>query len=192
MWQKKNNSVLGVELTRDIVIGATHTNVITISAPHRHDLSNESCVNEEVKIFNNKLHRKLERFRKVKLIEVPNERELYTEYGQHLNLRGKETIANAIAISIDKVLENNSQRHTELIPVTNKMDNQEYMESTHEKSSSDVTVAIDESDCQKNKNPVDKDVIQDTTSRVCSETNRSSNRTKKFPTSRYSDFLWEV
>jgi len=188
----KNNSVLGVELTRDIVIGASHTNVITISAPHRHDLSNELCVNEEVKIFNNKLHGRLERFRKVKLIEVPNERELYTEHGQHLNWRGKETIANAIAISIDKVLENNSQRHTELIPVTNKMDNQEHIESTHEKSSSDFTVALDESDYQKNKNPVDKDVVQDTTSRVCNETNRSSNRTKKFPTSRYSDFLWEV
>jgi len=51
----KNNSVLVVELTRDIVIGASLTHVITINAPHRHDLSNESCVNEEVKIFNNKL-----------------------------------------------------------------------------------------------------------------------------------------
>jgi len=142
------------------------------------------------KIFNNKLQRRLERFRKVKLID--SERELYTEHGKHLNWRGKETIANAIALSIDKVLKNNSQRYTELIPVTNKMDNQEHIESTHEKSSSEFTVALDESDCQKNKNLVEKDVIQDVTSKVCNETNRSSNRIKKFPTSRYSDFLWEV
>jgi len=81
----------------------------------------------------------------VKLIEVPSERELYTEHGQHLNWRGKETTANAIAMSIDKALENKGHRHTELNPITNNMENQEYIESTHEKSSSDVTVALDES-----------------------------------------------
>jgi hypothetical protein len=60
----KNISVLGVEHVRDIVISASHTNVIQLSAPHRHDLSNESCVNNEVKVFNNKLRRRLERFKK--------------------------------------------------------------------------------------------------------------------------------
>jgi hypothetical protein len=60
-----------------------------------------------VKVFNNKLRRRLERFKNVQLIEVPSERELYTKHGQHLNWRGKETMTNEIALSIEKVLKRN-------------------------------------------------------------------------------------
>ena len=59
----------------DIVINAAHTNVIQLSVPHRHDLINESCVNKEVRIFNN-LRNRLRRFNNVKMIEVPM-REIY-------------------------------------------------------------------------------------------------------------------
>ena len=174
----KNISVLGVEHIRDIVVSASHTNVIQLSAFHRHDLSNESCVNNEVKVFNNKLRRRLERFKNVQLMEVPSERELYTKHGQHLNWRGKETMANEIALSIEKVLkrkvdpinmewqENNeidSQRHTEHILVKNGIDNQEHIEPTHEKSLSDYTIILDKSDCLKNKNSADMDILQDKT-----------------------------
>ena len=204
----KNISVLGVEHIRDIVVSASHTNVIQLSAFHRHDLSNESCVNNEVKVFNNKLRRRLGRFKNVQLIEVPSERELYTKHGQHLNWRGKETMANEIALSIEKVLkrkvdpinmewqENNeidSQRHIEPIPVKYGIDNLEHIEPTHEKSLSDDTIILDKSDCLKNKNSADMDILQDKTSSTDgSEINRSSNHTKKFPASRYSDFLWEI
>ena len=77
----KNNSMLGVEHIRDIVISATHTNVIQLSAPHRHDLSSDSCVNRKVEVFNHKLRRRLERFKNVQIIEATNERELYTKHG---------------------------------------------------------------------------------------------------------------
>jgi hypothetical protein len=74
---------------------------------------------------------------------------LYTKHGQHLNWRGKETMANEIVLSIEKVLkrkvdpinmewqENNetdSQRHIEPIPVKCGIVNQEHIEPTHEKS----------------------------------------------------------
>jgi len=55
----KNNSGQGAELTRAIIISASHTNVIKLSVPHRYDPKNDSCVNEEVKIFNNKLRRRM-------------------------------------------------------------------------------------------------------------------------------------
>ena len=142
------------------------------------------------------------------MIEVPSERELYTKHGQHLNWRGKETMANEIALSIEKVLkrkvdpintewqENNetdSQRHIEFIPVKYGIDSQEHTEPTHEKSLSDYAIILDKSDCLKNKNSADMDIIQDKMpSTDGSEINRSSNRTKKFPASRYSDFLWEI
>ena len=100
----KNRAVLGVEHIRDVVISASHTNVIQVNAPHRHDLMNESCVNNEVKAFNSKLRRKLEHFKNVQLIEVPSDRDLYTNHGQHLNWRGKETMAIKIALSTETVL----------------------------------------------------------------------------------------
>jgi len=80
-----------------------HTNVIQLSVPHRHDLINKSCVNREVKIFNNNLRNRLKHFNNVEMIEVTSERELYTKHGQHINSRGKETMANKIALSIENV-----------------------------------------------------------------------------------------
>ena len=48
-----------------------------------------------------KLHKSLERFRKVEMIEVVSERNLYTKHGQHLNSDGKETMAKKIASNIE-------------------------------------------------------------------------------------------
>jgi len=200
--------MLGVEHTRDIVISASHKNVIHLNAPHRYDLISELCINNEVKVFNNKLRRKLERFKNVQLIEVPSERELYTNHGQHLNWRGKETMANKIALSIEKVLKRkvdpinkewqeknkpDNQRYIECNPDKDEIDNQEHTEPIHEKSLSEYTTTLDKSDCPENKNSDDADIIQDKTPYTDSkEIIRSSIRSKKLPTSRYSDFLWEI
>ena len=83
----KNNSLSGMKHILDLAINADHTNVIQLSVPHRHDLVNESCVNKEVRIFNNNLRNRLRRFNNVKVIEVPNERNFYTKHGQHLTFR---------------------------------------------------------------------------------------------------------
>ena len=88
----------------DLVINANHTNIILMSAPHRFDLMETSCVNLEIKNFNSKLRTKLERIGKVKLIEVDNDRTLYTGHGQHLNARGKESMAKKIASMIKRML----------------------------------------------------------------------------------------
>ena len=202
------NNSSGVEHIRDIVISALHTNVIQLNAPHRHDLSSESCVNIEVKVFNDKLRRRLERFKNIQLIEVPSERELYTNHGQHLNWRGKETMATKIALSIEKVLKRkvdpinkewqeknklDNHSHTEHSPDKHETDNQEHAELSHMKPLSECTTSMDKSDCLENKNSADTDILQDkmpsTDSKVII---RSSNRSKKPPASRISDFLWEI
>ena len=41
----------------------------------------------------------------MRLIEVTSDREFYTERGQHLNWRGKETVANETVLSIEQVLQ---------------------------------------------------------------------------------------
>jgi hypothetical protein len=88
----------------ECVMNANHTNLIIVSAPHRHDLIRNLCVNNEVKAFNRKLCERLKRFEKVKMIEVTSERAFYTKHGQHLNTRGKEIRSKKIAATIECVL----------------------------------------------------------------------------------------
>jgi hypothetical protein len=83
---------------------ATHTNVILMSAPHRFDLMETSCVNHEIENFNRKLRKWMERLGKVEMIDVDNDRNLFKRHGQHLNSEGKESMANKIASTIKCVL----------------------------------------------------------------------------------------
>jgi len=84
----------------EFVINANHTNVILMSAPHRYDLIRDSCVNNEVEVFNRKLRERLERFEKVEMIDVVSERNFYTKPGQHLNSGGKENMSKKIATTV--------------------------------------------------------------------------------------------
>jgi hypothetical protein len=100
----KNNCTVGMRHLLDFVINATHTNVIVMKAPHRHDLMSNSCVNKDIEKFNRKLSLRLERLRRVEMIDVVNERNLYPRHGQHLYTEGKEAMAKKIASTIECVL----------------------------------------------------------------------------------------
>jgi hypothetical protein len=60
-------------------------NVIVMSVPHRRDLEEKSCVNEEVKRFNRKLRKVMKAFGNASVIEVESERDLFTKHGLHMN-----------------------------------------------------------------------------------------------------------
>ena len=77
----------------ELVMNATHTNVILVSVPHRFDLMEISCMNHEIENFNRKPRKWLERLEKVEMIDVDNDRNLFTRHGQHLNSVGKGCIA---------------------------------------------------------------------------------------------------
>jgi hypothetical protein len=89
----KNNSIVGMKHLLELVMNANHTNVILMSASHRHDLMGYSCVNKEIEKFNRKLCIRLERLMKVEMIDVINDRNMYTRHGQHLNSKGKDSMA---------------------------------------------------------------------------------------------------
>jgi len=51
----KNNTMVGMKHIVDLALHPSNTNVIILSAPYRHDLIKDSCVNREVEVFNWKL-----------------------------------------------------------------------------------------------------------------------------------------
>jgi hypothetical protein len=51
----KDNSKMGLRHILNFVSNNTHTNIILLGVPHRHDLADWSCINNEINTFNRKL-----------------------------------------------------------------------------------------------------------------------------------------
>jgi hypothetical protein len=51
----RNETNIGIRSLHEFISCHQHTNVIVLKVPHRYDLASNSCINEEVKIFNRKL-----------------------------------------------------------------------------------------------------------------------------------------
>jgi hypothetical protein len=67
-----------------------------LSAPHRYDLDESSCVNKEVVVFNRKLHKIINTVDNVELLQTKLNRNDFTCHGLHLNIFGKGKIAQLI------------------------------------------------------------------------------------------------
>jgi hypothetical protein len=189
----KNSSTVGMRHLLDFVINVTHTNVIVMSAPHRHDLMSNSCVNKEIEKFNRKLHSRLERLRRVEMIDVVNDRNLYTRHGQHLNTEGKETMAKKIGLTKESVL----NKQVELItgkwytdkaidaldhqPAQSTIDNNNELEINKHSSTSG---GLDTLKVQDAKCKCDCEFTSVTIDR------NSPKRPRRQPVTRSSDFLW--
>jgi hypothetical protein len=61
--------------------------------PYMHDCEN-SHINKEIKAFNRKLCKLAKIFPVVNVIEVANNRQLFTAHGLHQNGLGKELLSN--------------------------------------------------------------------------------------------------
>ena len=94
----------GLQQIKNFVENHKQTNVIVMSAPHRHDLQSKSCVNDAVKEFNRKLKKHLKQADNTRVIEVDPDRHLFTRHGLHMNLKGKEQMAKKIARTIKNML----------------------------------------------------------------------------------------
>ena len=80
-----NESTQALKEIKTFVQAHSKINVIVISAPHRYDLSQTSCVNQEVKVFNWKLCKYLKVYNNTLIVEVDSNRDYYTRHGLHLN-----------------------------------------------------------------------------------------------------------
>jgi len=74
----KNNSQDGLKHITNSVKVNSHTNIILMSVPHRHDLSEWSCVNSEVKAFNRKSVKLMKPHKHVIVVKVDLDRKSFT------------------------------------------------------------------------------------------------------------------
>jgi hypothetical protein len=98
----KNEVNNGLRHLKNFVNNKQNTNIIVVSAPHRYDLDESSCVNKEVVVFNKKLHKIIKTVDNVELLQSKLNRNDFTGHGLHLNISRKGKIADLIGGHIKK------------------------------------------------------------------------------------------
>ncbi|KAJ4436107.1 hypothetical protein ANN_18734 [Periplaneta americana] len=96
------------------------TNFIVLEAPHRHDLVEWSCINQEVKRFNRKLGNRLKLYEHVSVVSVQLERSDFTRHGLHMNSKGKNQLCETVADTIKKEFSSTESAAIELTGVTTR------------------------------------------------------------------------
>jgi hypothetical protein len=81
----KNETMNGLKYLRKFINRKKNTNFILITVPHRYDLMDLSCVNEEVKTYNRKMRKIMKLEGHVKILDIRSDRSCYTRHGLHLN-----------------------------------------------------------------------------------------------------------
>jgi RNase H-fold protein (predicted Holliday junction resolvase) len=100
----RNETEKGLHQIRNFEENHKQTNVLVMSVPCRYDLESNSCVNDEVKVYNRKLKKHLKVFDNMCVLKVDTDRDLFTRHGLHMNLKGKEQIAGKIVMTIKAML----------------------------------------------------------------------------------------
>ena len=201
-----NNSTRALYQIKDFMANNTHTNITVVTAPPRHDLMRYSYVNSAVTFFNRKLKEMVKAHQHAYLLEVDTNRTVYTTHGVHLNGQGKERLANQLLSHILTVLgkkegpltRDHHPVHREIVrypeevrdklncspEVTNTTGTDCLVHQQHdkqEKTNSEITTI----GAELNRNAAEEAISS-------TESTRSSSRTKKTPTTRSQDFLWEM
>jgi hypothetical protein len=108
----KNEWIKGLKYVTQFVQNRRNTNVIIMSAPHRSDLEESSCVNEEIKVFN-RILKKMKRYNHTEVIDMSAHRDHYTKHGLHMNKTEKEWLTRRTTDTINKLFANQK-----LAPIT--------------------------------------------------------------------------
>ena len=160
----------------DFVNHRKNTNVMVVTAPHRHDLLFTSCINNEVQNFNRKLHKIMKNKDNVRLLKHETNREDFTQHGLHLNATGKDKVVKLMALNISQIFEAKMKQ-----PIILKC-RPTHSDPNPPNSTLNVTyedhVVVD----NKGRNEEQTDSI--------SQGIRISNRPKRTPNTRSDDFLW--
>jgi lysophospholipase L1-like esterase len=100
----KNEANLGLRHLRKFIENRRNINILAMTAPHRYDLQESSCVNSEIVNFNRKLGKVAISADNVKIIQPALDRNDFTRHGMHLNISGKEKLARMLEESIVQLM----------------------------------------------------------------------------------------
>jgi hypothetical protein len=92
----KNEAEFGLRQLKKLVDDAQNTNILIVTANHRYDLQESSCVNKEIASFNRKLKKVMKTKDNVKIVQPNLDRNDFTRHGMHLNVSGKDKTAELI------------------------------------------------------------------------------------------------
>jgi hypothetical protein len=165
-YVNKNETNSGLKHIRKFALQNSHTNITFITASHRYDLQESSCINREVQVFNRKPHKIMKAMGHVNILDTKLNRNKFTHHGLHLNISGKEKMANHIGERIINLLKRQKSP-----PIVLK-----WQEDPKDSISEEKVMNLP-SEC-----PVE----------LHKNTARTSGRTKRTPITRSEDFLWTV
>jgi hypothetical protein len=102
----KSNTKEGLRHILNFVRNNTHTNIVLLSIPYRHDLVSWSCINKEITAFNRKLFKTMKCHEHVIVTNYDLNRQFFTK---HLNKTGKEVITKHVPATCVTILHHNVQ-----------------------------------------------------------------------------------
>jgi len=92
----RNEAKKGLRSLKDFTQRTINTNLILLEAPHKYDLSPQSCVNTEVKLYNKRLQSFVSVSNHVRVLSTPTERRHHTRHGLHLNKKGRDWVVKNV------------------------------------------------------------------------------------------------
>ena len=160
------------------------------------NLHPSSCVNNEVTLFNKKLHSLATTFNHVKVLSMPIERRFHTNHGLHLNKQGKDWIASNLVKEIGNLHLQDKSSPPIMLPWRDINENASQLALGNQVS---PVTSYDVQECPSPgcKNDDSQKFRDEAVSCNCDnpqeeEAIRRSNRVKKPPTNKYQDFLCQT
>ena len=182
----KNSASQGIRNLTKFAKESGHTNVVFLSVPHRHDLVEWSCVNNEIKNFNSKLRKRMELFENTRVFDMDPERSYYTRHGLHMNSYGKDLLAKKLAEEVRRIFLRSQKTEPIVLPwIEDNTQKKEEEMGTEDKSTQKKEGDRGKEDPRRDdeaKQKIEEDQSCD------KEVVRRSERTKKPP---QKDFLYQ-
>jgi hypothetical protein len=66
----KNEAKMGLRHLKNLVMDIQNTNILIVTVPHRYDLQELSCINNEISFFNRKLQKIMMTNDDVKIVQA--------------------------------------------------------------------------------------------------------------------------
>jgi hypothetical protein len=172
----RNESKKGLKYLNEFVNQRKNTNVMIVTAPHRHDLLITSCINNEVKIFSRKLHKFMKNKDNLRILGHETIREDQTQHGLHLNATGKIKVVKLMSQNISQLSE--AKKKHPIILKWKTTDNDPSLVNSIPKGIKEDHMVIDSKGRNEDQMDYNNQGI------------RISSRPKRFSNTRSDDFLW--